>query len=126
MLLVLTPVLFRGKVFVFTGILPICQDEDGLAAVLGHEIAHVVAHHTGERMSSNIITMGAVFLTALLFDVSGHLPSLILNLMYSLPNSRTQEVSLFGFLEGPIANPIRRRRITLALVRYIFYVCRCH
>lgn len=35
-----------GKVFVFTGILPHCKDEDGIAAVLGHEIAHVVAHHT--------------------------------------------------------------------------------
>lgn len=35
-----------GKVFVFTGILPYCRDEDGVAAVLGHEIAHVVAHHT--------------------------------------------------------------------------------
>jgi predicted Zn-dependent protease len=35
-----------GKVFVFTGDLPLCRDEDGIAAVLGHEIAHVVAHHT--------------------------------------------------------------------------------
>ena len=35
-----------GKVFVFTGILPLCRDDDGIAAVLGHEIAHVVAHHT--------------------------------------------------------------------------------
>jgi metalloendopeptidase OMA1, mitochondrial len=35
-----------GKVFVFTGILPLCKDDDGIAAVLGHEIAHVVAHHT--------------------------------------------------------------------------------
>jgi predicted Zn-dependent protease len=35
-----------GKVFVFTGILPLCKDEDGIAAVLGHEIAHVVAHHS--------------------------------------------------------------------------------
>lgn len=35
-----------GKVFVFTGILPLCKDEDGIAAVLGHELAHVVAHHT--------------------------------------------------------------------------------
>jgi predicted Zn-dependent protease len=34
-----------GKVFVFTGILPICRDDDGIAAVLGHEIAHNVAHH---------------------------------------------------------------------------------
>ncbi|KAL6234502.1 hypothetical protein BDW75DRAFT_241012 [Aspergillus navahoensis] len=84
-------VLPGGKVFVFTGILPICKDEDGLAAVLGHEIAHVVAHHTGERMSNNFVTMGVIFLAALLFDVSGNIPSLLLNLMYSLPNSRTQE-----------------------------------
>ncbi len=32
-----------GKVCVFTGILPIMKDEDGLATVLGHEIGHVVA-----------------------------------------------------------------------------------
>jgi Zn-dependent protease with chaperone function len=81
----------RGKVFVYTGILPICQDEDGLAAVLGHEIAHVVAHHPAERMSNSFLTIGAVFLVSFLFDVSGQLPSMMLNLMYSLPNSRTQE-----------------------------------
>lgn len=92
--------LCSGKVFVFTGILPICEDEDGLAAVLGHEIAHVVAHHTGERMSSHFVTMGVIFLTALLFDVSGNIPSLLLNLMYSLPNSRTQEVSIRHHFEN--------------------------
>jgi Zn-dependent protease with chaperone function len=85
---------FSGKVFVYTGILPICKDEDGLAAVLGHEIAHVVARHHAERMSNNFITMGVVFLTAFLFDVSGQIPGLLLNLMYSLPNSRVQEVGL--------------------------------
>ncbi|XHG01058.1 hypothetical protein AWENTII_004461 [Aspergillus wentii] len=84
-------VLPGGKVFVYTGILPICEDEDGLAAVLGHEIAHVVAHHPAERMSNNIVTIGAVFLVSMLFDISGHIPSMLFNLMYSLPNSRTQE-----------------------------------
>ncbi|KAI8981646.1 peptidase family M48-domain-containing protein [Mycotypha africana] len=44
-------VLPGGKVFVFTGILPICKNEDGLAAVLGHEIAHELARHTAERFS---------------------------------------------------------------------------
>jgi Zn-dependent protease with chaperone function len=78
---------------VFSGILPICQDEDGLAAVLGHEIAHVVAHHPAERMSSSFIALVGVFVIASLFDVSGQIPSLIMNLLYSLPNSRTQEVS---------------------------------
>ena len=78
--------------FVFTGILPIAHDEDGLAAVLGHEIAHVVAHHTAERISSRFIFNALVVAIAYAFDVSGQLPSLMLNVLYSLPNSRTQEV----------------------------------
>lgn len=83
----------RGKVFVYTGILPICGDEDGLAAVLGHEIAHVVARHPAERMSNSFLSLGAVFMISLLFDVSGQFTSLLVNLMYGLPNSRSQEVS---------------------------------
>lgn len=90
---VLIWVCYRGKVFVYTGILPICGDEDGLAAVLGHEIAHVVARHPAERMSNSFLTLGAVFMISLLFDVSGQFTSLLVNLMYGLPNSRSQEVS---------------------------------
>jgi predicted Zn-dependent protease len=40
-----------GKVAVYTGILPYCANEAGLAAVMGHEIAHAIARHGGERMS---------------------------------------------------------------------------
>lgn len=40
-----------GKVVFYTGILPICQDETGVAVVMGHEIAHAVARHGNERMS---------------------------------------------------------------------------
>jgi predicted Zn-dependent protease len=40
-----------GKVGVYTGILPITQNEAGLATVLGHEVAHAAAHHGAERMS---------------------------------------------------------------------------
>ena len=40
-----------GKVAVYTGILPVAQDQAGLAVVLGHEIAHAVARHGAERMS---------------------------------------------------------------------------
>ena len=43
-----------GKTAVYTGILPITQDEDGLAAVVGHEVAHAIAHHGGERISHNL------------------------------------------------------------------------
>jgi len=44
-----------GKVAVYTGILPITRDEAGLAAVLGHEIGHVIARHGGERVSQQLL-----------------------------------------------------------------------
>jgi predicted Zn-dependent protease len=44
-----------GKVAVYTGLLPITRDDDGLAAVLAHEIAHAVARHGGERLSQTLI-----------------------------------------------------------------------
>jgi predicted Zn-dependent protease len=40
-----------GKVGIYTGILPITKDEAGLATVIGHEVAHAVARHGGERMT---------------------------------------------------------------------------
>jgi predicted Zn-dependent protease len=40
-----------GKVGVYKGLLPIAQNEAGLATVIGHEIAHVTQHHGAERMS---------------------------------------------------------------------------
>lgn len=45
-----------GKVAIYTGILPLCGDEAGLAAVVGHEMAHIVANHGAERMSQQFAT----------------------------------------------------------------------
>lgn len=53
-----------GKIVVYTGILPITKDENGLAVVLGHEIAHAVAHHGNERMSQALLTeLGGIALS---------------------------------------------------------------
>jgi predicted Zn-dependent protease len=55
-----------GKVVVYTGILPVTQDEASLAVVMGHEIAHAIARHGNERMSQGLLinaagsTLGAV------------------------------------------------------------------
>ncbi len=42
-----------GRIIVYTGILPVARDDGGLATILGHETAHVMAHHTAERISQN-------------------------------------------------------------------------
>lgn len=47
-----------GKVVFYTGILPVCKDEAGVAVVMGHEVAHAVANHGGERMSQGLVVQG--------------------------------------------------------------------
>jgi predicted Zn-dependent protease len=49
-----------GKMAVYTGLLPITQDEDSLAVVVGHEVAHAVARHGGERMTHELMLQGAL------------------------------------------------------------------
>jgi metalloendopeptidase OMA1, mitochondrial len=44
-----------GKVGVYSGILPITKSDAGLATVIGHEVAHAVARHGGERMSQAMV-----------------------------------------------------------------------
>ena len=44
-----------GKVAVYTGILPVCQNEAGLAVVMSHEIGHAIARHGGERMTHQMV-----------------------------------------------------------------------
>lgn len=44
-----------GKVAFYTAIMPICKDESGVAVVMGHEVAHAIANHGRERMSTGLI-----------------------------------------------------------------------
>jgi predicted Zn-dependent protease len=56
-----------GKVVVYTGLLPVAKDENGLAVVMGHEIAHAIAQHGEERMSQGLLTqLGGMALSAAL------------------------------------------------------------
>lgn len=56
-----------GKVVIYTGILPVAQNDSGLAVVMGHEIAHAVAKHGNERMSHAMaVQMGGLGLSAAL------------------------------------------------------------
>ena len=50
-----------GKIAFYTGILPICKNDDGIAAVMGHEIAHAFARHTVEKLTqSSMIQMATI------------------------------------------------------------------
>ncbi len=44
-----------GKIGIFSGILPIAKTNGGLAAIIGHEVAHALAHHSAERASQALI-----------------------------------------------------------------------
>jgi len=44
-----------GKVVVYSGLLPVTKNEESLALVMGHEIAHAIARHGNERMSQQLI-----------------------------------------------------------------------
>jgi len=58
-----------GKVVFYTGILPLTKDENGLAVVMGHEIAHAIAEHGNERMSQGLMAqLGGVALAVAVRD----------------------------------------------------------
>lgn len=80
-----------GKVFVFSAILDVCQGDDGLAAVLGHEIAHNVAHHAAERMSQSGIFTLLGFGLAAWFGIDPGIGNVFVDLAFLRPGSRSQE-----------------------------------
>lgn len=90
-----------GKVCFYTGILPICKDEAGVAVVMGHEIAHAIASHGRERMSQAMAAQGITTLGAAgagiytgnqqVMDLVGQVLGVGATVGYVLPNSRKQE-----------------------------------
>lgn len=71
---------------------PVCQNEDGIAAVLAHEIAHNVAHHISEQVSRNIVLSVFGILASLVLDIGQSIPSLFLSVAFDNPASQAQEV----------------------------------
>jgi len=74
-----------GKVVFYTGIMPICQDETGVAVVMGHEVAHAIANHGGERMSHQAILNGVLTVMQ-----SGENPSLTKSLLMQATGASSQ------------------------------------
>ncbi|MFC4261438.1 M48 family metallopeptidase [Ferruginibacter yonginensis] len=99
-----------GKVVVYTGLLPITQNEAALAIVLGHEITHAVAQHSNERLSKEYLLqgIGAVAGTAAGTSQKANIFNAVYGLgsqAYGLKNSRNQEYEAdhFGLLFSAMA-----------------------
>jgi predicted Zn-dependent protease len=87
-----------GKIGVHTGLLEVAKTPDQLAAVIGHEIGHVMAEHSNERVSTAFAANAGVQLAAALSGTDGPKQQMLMGLLglgaqfgVLLPFSRTQE-----------------------------------
>tara|TARA_B100000029_G_scaffold469413_1_gene507243 strand:+ start:902 stop:1819 length:918 start_codon:yes stop_codon:yes gene_type:complete len=92
-----------GKIAFYSGILPVCKNDDGIAAVMGHEIAHAFARHTVEKLTqSSMMQMATIGISNSRYadmlnksftigNVSGNVYDSVVKYGIFLPFSRTME-----------------------------------
>jgi predicted Zn-dependent protease len=94
-----------GKIVVYTGILPITQNEAALAVVMGHEVSHALLQHGNQRMSSGLVQqLGGVALAVALSNKPAETQNLFMNAYgigttvgVMLPFSRNHELEADKF-----------------------------
>jgi len=96
-----------GKIAFYSGILPIAKNDDGIAAIMGHEIAHAVARHTAEKMSAAMVTdLGIMALEQLVLgqrlpQAAGYVRQFGLDLPFN--RSQESEADYMGLIFSSIA-----------------------
>ena len=86
-----------GKIGIYTGILPVAKTSAQLAAIVGHEVGHVIAKHGAERVSEGLLAQGVTTAAGIGFKDKSYQPIILAGLglgaQYGilLPHSRTQE-----------------------------------
>lgn len=94
-----------GKIVVYTGILPVTQNEAALAAVMGHEVSHALLQHGNQRMSQGLLQqLGGVALSVALANKPAETQNMFLaaygagtTVGVLLPFSRNQELEADRF-----------------------------
>ena len=112
-----------GKIVVYTGLLPITKNDNGLAVVIGHEIAHAIARHGNQRMSEGMAQQfGGIALSVALANKPAATQDIFLsaygvssNIGIMLPHSRKQEkeADIFGLRFAALAGYDVREAIPL-------------
>ena len=96
-----------GKIAFYSGILPIAKNEDGIAAIMGHEIAHAVARHSAERASTAMVAdLGTMALEQLVFGqklpkATGYIRQFGLDLPFN--RSQESEADYLGLIFSSLA-----------------------
>ena len=87
-----------GKIGVYTGLLDVAENQDQLATVIGHEVAHVLANHSNERVSTNFVTQSGLQLAQVAVGAESPMKQQLFGLLglgaqvgVILPFSRAQE-----------------------------------
>ncbi len=112
-----------GKIVVYSGLLPVTQNEAALAVVLGHEVTHAVAKHGNERMSEGLLQqLGGMALSVALSSKPAETRNLFMQayglgsaIGVSLPHSRNQEYEAdkYGLIYAALAGYNPREAIPL-------------
>lgn len=104
-----------GKVAFYTGILPVCKDDAGIAVVMGHEVAHAIARHGGERMSQELaVQLGGVALS----EAMKNKPEATRNLWLTAFGAGTQVGVLLPFSRQHESEADRLGLIFMAMAGY--------
>ncbi|TXH04789.1 MAG: M48 family peptidase [Nevskiaceae bacterium] len=80
-----------AKIGVYTGLLKVATTQDQLAAVIGHEVSHVLANHSAERVSQQMAAQLGTQVAGAATGVDPQLFGIATDVFYTLPGSRTQE-----------------------------------
>jgi predicted Zn-dependent protease len=80
-----------AKIGVYTGLLNVATTQDQLAAVIGHEVSHVLANHSAERVSQQMAAQLGTNVAGAATGIDPQLFGIASDVFYTLPGSRTQE-----------------------------------